>query len=203
MKTFLHVGCGLAQKQHTTGAFAGADWREVRLDIDKAVNPDIVGTITDMKAVRDESVDAIFSSHNIEHLYAHEVPRALAEFLRVLKPDGFAIITCPDLKSVATLIVADKLTDMAYMSAAGPIAPLDILYGHRPQLAKGNVFMAHHSGFTEKTLNEALAHAGFGMTASGSRGAPVFDIWAVACKNMTSPEKITQLARQHFPNANF
>jgi ubiquinone/menaquinone biosynthesis C-methylase UbiE len=159
--------------------------------------------MTDMKAVRDESVDAIFSSHNIEHLYAHEVPRALAEFHRVLKPDGFAIITCPDLKSVAALIVADHLTDTAYMSPAGPIAPLDILYGHRPQLAKGNVLMAHHSGFTEKTLNEALAHAGFKMTASASRGAPMFDIWAVACKNVTLPEKITQLARQHLPNANF
>ena len=203
MKTFLHVGCGSAQKQHTTAAFAGPDWREVRLDIDKAVNPDIVGTMTDMKTVRDESVDAIFSSHNIEHLYAHEVPRALAEFHRVLKPDGFAVITCPDLKSVAALIIADNLTGTAYMSPAGPIAPLDILYGHRPQLAKGNLFMAHHCGFTEKTLNEALGHAGFKMIASASRGAPMFDIWTVACKNVTSPEKITQLARQHLPNANF
>jgi len=200
VKTFLHVGCGSARKQHTTTAFAGPDWREVRLDINKAVDPDIVGTMTDMKAVRDESVDAIFSSHNIEHLYAHEVPRALAEFLRVLKPDGFAVITCPDLKSVAALVVADKLTDTAYMSPAGPIAPLDILYGHRPQLAEGNVFMAHHTGFTEKTLKEVLVHAGFKMTGSWSRG---FAIWAVSCKNMTSPEKITELARQHFPNANF
>jgi hypothetical protein len=44
------------------------------------LNPDIVGTMTDMSAVADASVDALFSSHNIEHLYPHEVPVALAEF---------------------------------------------------------------------------------------------------------------------------
>ena len=43
------------------------------------------------------SVDAVFSSHNIEHLYPHEVPLALKEFMRVLKPDGFVLMTCPDL----------------------------------------------------------------------------------------------------------
>jgi ubiquinone/menaquinone biosynthesis C-methylase UbiE len=64
--------------------------------------------MTDMSAVADASVDAIFSSHNIEHLYPHEVPVALGEFLRVLKPDGFAIITWGTLqaagfKAVGTL----------------------------------------------------------------------------------------------------
>jgi hypothetical protein len=73
VKTFLHV----RQKQHTTAAFAGSDWREVRLDIDKAVNPDIVGTMTDMKRFATKASMPFFSSHNIEHLYAHEVPRAL------------------------------------------------------------------------------------------------------------------------------
>jgi hypothetical protein len=46
----------------------------LRLDIDKNVNPDIVGTMLDMSAVADASVDAVFSSHNIEHLYPHEAP---------------------------------------------------------------------------------------------------------------------------------
>jgi len=43
----------------------------------------------DMPAVADGSVDAIYSSHNIEHLYPDEIPVALKEFLRVLKPEGF------------------------------------------------------------------------------------------------------------------
>jgi hypothetical protein len=51
---------------------------------------------------------------------------ALQEFLRVPKPEGFAVITCPDLQSVCALVAEDKLTDAAYDSPAGPIAPLDI-----------------------------------------------------------------------------
>jgi SAM-dependent methyltransferase len=133
----------------TTAAFASLDWRELRLDIDPTVSPDIVGTMTDMADVPDESVDAVFSSHNIEHLYPHEVPLALAEFLRVMKPGGFAVITCPDLQSIAALVAEDKLTDAAYVSPSGPIAPIDILFGYRPQMAIGNLYMAHHCGFTE------------------------------------------------------
>ncbi len=82
MKTFLHVGCGPKHKNQTTRGFNTPDWTELRLDIDASVAPDIIGTMTDMSAVADASVDAIFSSHNIEHLYPHEVPVALAEFLR-------------------------------------------------------------------------------------------------------------------------
>ena len=93
MKTFLHVGCGPKRKDRTTSGFA--DWNELRFDINEFVQPDLVGTMTDMSSVSTESVDAVFSSHNIEHLYPHEVPVALSEFLRVLKPDGFALITCP------------------------------------------------------------------------------------------------------------
>ena len=85
-------------------------------------------------------MDAVWSSHNVEHLYPHEVPVALAEFRRVLKPEGFAIVTCPDLQAVAELVAQDKLTQPAYQSPSGPISPLDILYGHRPALALGNLF---------------------------------------------------------------
>lgn len=102
-----------------------------------------VGTMTDMASVASESGDAIFSSHNIEHLYPHEVPVALAEFLRVLKPNGFAVITCPDLQAVCALVAEDKLTEPAYTSPAGPITPLDILYGLRSSMQKGNLYMAH------------------------------------------------------------
>ena len=49
-----------------------------------------------------------------------------------------------------------KLTDAAYVSPAGPIAPIDVLFGYRPQLAIGNLYMAHHCGFTEKALSGTL-----------------------------------------------
>ena len=198
-QVFLHVGCGPARKPHTTSTFAGPDWRELRLDIDPSVSPDIVGSMTDMGGVPSESVDAVFSSHNIEHLYAHEVPLALGEFIRVLRPDGFLVITCPDLQSVAALVAEDKLTDTAYMSPFGPIAPIDILYGHRPQLALGNLYMAHRCGFTRKILNGTLRAAGFVAIVSVSRGAPNFDIWAVALKRESSEAELRALAQAHIP----
>jgi predicted SAM-dependent methyltransferase len=200
MKTFLHVGCGHGTKANTTRLFNGPEWQELRLDIDEAVHPDIVGTMTDMNGVKSESVDAVFSSHNIEHLYPHEVARALAEFLRVLRPNGFAVITCPDLQSVAALVAEDKLTDEAYRSAAGPITPLDILYGHRPAMAAGNLFMAHHCGFTKKVLSATLLSCGFGAVASFRRGAPAFDLWAVASKTLIPESEVRELAGAHFPS---
>ena len=138
MKTFLHVGCGPKRKDQTTRGFNSPDWAELRLDIDESVKPDVVGTMTDMSSVKTGSVNGLFSSHNIEHLYPHEVPKALAEFKRVLSPDGFVVITCPDLQSVCALVAEDKLTEPAYTSPAGPITPLDILFGHRPLMVRGN-----------------------------------------------------------------
>ena len=199
-RTFLHVGCGPQRKDATTQGFNTDQWTELRLDINEEVHPDIVGTMTDLSRVGDGSVDAIFSSHNIEHLYPHEVPVTLKEFLRVLKSDGFAVITCPDLKSVCALVAADKLTEPAYQSAAGPIAPLDILYGHRGYMAQGNIYMAHRCGFTEKVLRGTLQAAGFVGVATMARPA-LFDLWAIASKCWRSEEELRALATVHFVRA--
>ena len=156
--------------------------------------------MTDMSGVETGSMDAIFSSHNIEHLYPHEVPVALSEFKRVLKPDGFVVITCPDLRSVCALIAKDKLTEAAYTAPAGPIAPLDILYGHRPAMARGNLFMAHRCGFTERVLSGTLQSAGFAVVGTLARGrAPFFDLWALASVSARSEDEMRQLAGEHFP----
>lgn len=199
-KTFLHVGCGPATKANTTPAFNSEAWQEIRLDINPQVNPDIIGTMTDMSAVTNGSVDAIFSSHNIEHLYAHEVLLALAEFLRVLKDDGFVIITCPDLQSACALVAEDKLTETVWESPAGPVAAFDILYGHRPQMAQGNLYMAHRSGFTQKVLAATLQQAGFAAVAT-IRRPHAYDLWAVASKQALSNDDIIALGQQHFPAA--
>jgi ubiquinone/menaquinone biosynthesis C-methylase UbiE len=197
-KTFLHVGCGPKHKDQTTPGFNSPAWAECRLDIDSRVSPDVVGTMTDMSDVETGSMDAVFSSHNIEHLYPHEVPQALSEFLRVLKPDGFAVITCPDLQSVCKLVAEDKLTEPAYVSPAGPIAPLDILYGHRPPMAQGNLYMAHRCGFTKKVLTATLLEAGFKSVAGMAR-PNCFDLWALATKSEMTEVDLLKLAEAHFP----
>lgn len=200
MPVFLHVGCGPKKKNQTTRSFAADEWQELRFDIDPSVQPDLIGSMTDMSTVATESVDAVYSSHNIEHLYPHEVPVALKEFLRVLKPDGFLVLTCPDLQSVCKLIADNKLTDPAYTAPAGPIPPLDILYGHRPSLARGNLFMAHRCGFTQKVLDDTLIYCGFSSVASVTRArAPFFDLFALASKSQRSEAEMRTLAQAHFP----
>jgi predicted SAM-dependent methyltransferase len=200
MKKLLHIGSGPKHKDRTTRGFNTDDWHEIRLDIDPSVKPDVTGTMTNMSEVGNVSVDAIFSSHNIEHLYPHEVPLAMSEFLRVLSDDGFAVITCPDLQSVCALIAQDKLLDTAYESPAGPIAPIDILYGHRPAMSRGNLFMSHRCGFTRKVLQGTLQAAGFKTVATMARGrAPFFDLFALASKCVRTEAEMRALASQHFP----
>lgn len=168
------------------------------MDIDARVNPDVVGSMTDMSLLASDSVHGIFSAHNIEHLYPHEVFHAFREFLRVLDPCGFAVITCPDLKSICALIAQDRLLEPAYVSPAGPIAPIDVLYGLRSSLSAGNLYMAHHCGFTEKVLFESLLEAGFASVISLSRPAN-FDLWAVASKVIRTEDEMKVLAMGHIP----
>jgi len=196
---FLHVGCGRADKQSTTPGFAGPAWREIRLDIDPDAQPDVIGSMTAMPAITDAAVDAVFSSHNLEHLYPHEVPLALAEFLRVLRPAGYLVLTCPDLHAVCRQVVEVGLTDPAYLSPAGPIAPLDMLYGHQQAMAAGNLFMAHRCGFTQASLAAALRQAGFGAVRVVAAPAGLYDLWAIACKADLPARDLAAIAAAHFP----
>lgn len=194
--TLLHAGCGPKRIEQTP--FARSGWRELRLDINPAVSPDLVGNLTDLSAVVDRSVDAVFSSHNLEHLYAHEVPVALAEFRRVLSPGGLALITCPDLQAVAALVAEDRLVEPAYTSGMGPISALDMLYGHRASLAAGNDYMAHRCGFTRRVLEATVRSAGFVQTCS-LRRPQAFDLWLLASVEPWPEESLRAAARRLMP----
>jgi len=195
VKRVLNVGCGPEEIDRLHAAFRGEDWSEVRYDIDQRVRPDVVGSITDLGAVGDTRFDAIWCSHNLEHLHTHEVPRALAEFRSVLAPDGFALICTPDLESIAEMIVHGRLEDVAYHSPAGPITPLDMLYGLSSAIARGNDFMAHHTGFTTERLGRLLVEAGF-SEALIKRGSG-FDLWALALMPDSNKEVILRHFQAH------
>ena len=176
MKRVLHVGCGPLAGEKLHESFRGPDWEEVRLDVNPAAHPDIVASITDMSMVPSASFDALYSSHNLEHLFAHEAPLALREFYRVLKPAGYALITLPDLQLAAQYIAEGREEEGVLFTNKGPITPLDILYGFRPFLA-ANPFMAHRFGWTAQTLEKALLGAGFAHV-SVERDHE-FNLWAV------------------------
>ena len=50
MKTLLNVGCGHSDISQIKG-FDEDSWKEIRLDVDQSVNPDILVSLTDMNKV--------------------------------------------------------------------------------------------------------------------------------------------------------
>lgn len=68
-------------------------------------------------------------------------------------------------------------------------------------LAKGNLFMAHRCGFTQKVLTATLQTHGFVNVASIKRGAPGYDLWALATKQAMEEASLRELAILHFPGS--
>lgn len=143
MKTVLHVGCGNTPMHEFLDGY-----KEVRLDIDPSVNPDIVASLTDMGDIG--PFDAVYGSHVLEHFAPHEVVKVMSECLRVLKPRGMVVIIVPNLEKVR------PTREVVYDSPAGPITGLDMFYG-KESLVAVNPYMAHKTGFVVETLKEALS----------------------------------------------
>ena len=172
-------------------------WDEVRLDMHPSVKPDIVGDILDLNVIDDNSYDAVFSSHNIEHVFMHEVKIALSEFKRVLKDDGFLLLCCPDISKACEMIASGKVGEKLYDSPAGPIFPLELLYGHNSSIAAGRTYMAHKTGFTIDTLKFFIGDAGFKSYIIAEDN--IYNLWALAYKNKTFEDDVlTSELKLHF-----
>ncbi len=178
LKLLLHAGCG-SRPNKPPREFAA--YKEIRLDCNPLMEPDILASIAAMPTVEAESFDAVYCSHVLEHLFAHEVPMALREFHRVLKPDGQLLIKVPDLQSIGGKLALDQADHILYQSAMGVIAPLDMIYGLRSSIAAGNQFMAHRTGFTASVLRIALGSAGF-VEVETDRTEP-FELKGIARKD--------------------
>ncbi len=196
-KVLLHVGCGYAGRSPLGPGFKADVWREIRLDADPLVKPDVIGTITDLSAVPTQSVDAVFSSHTLEHLYWHEVPLALAEIRRVLKPNGFTLAWVPDLQAAARWIAEDRPFEVLMGSANDAVTPFDIVYSHRALVGRDKPHMAHHCGFTMSTLVGVHQQAGFRSVIARPRIVG-FDLQVLAIPTNVPEGVLKALAALHF-----
>ena len=98
---------------------------------------------------------------------------------------------CPDILSVAQAITQGLLTETLYVSPAGPISALDILYGFQHDIQRGNFFMAHKTAFTADTLAKDLMAAGFsGVSVARDLN---FGLHALATKNSWDEKSIKEL----------
>lgn len=97
------------------------------------------------------SVDEVYSSHLLEHFPYEERDSVLAEWVRVLKPDGVLRIAVPDMKKLAREFLKEQPDD-------GPDYIEQVLYGGH------NDSNDHHrAAFTENTLRSAMYRAGVGF----------------------------------------
>ena len=190
-KRMLNAGSGPANgAEHP--AFDPSEWKQIRIDIDPRTAPDLVGSISNMRGViEDDSFDAVWCSHCIEHLHDHEVLPALHEFRRILNDDGFAIVSCPNLGAVAKLIVSEDIESVAYLSPAGPIRLLDMIFGHSQSIETGHLYMAHRTGFTVDRLGRLAANAGF-AEARVLEGEN-YDLWAALMMPKTDATALASL----------
>lgn len=197
-RTWLNIGCGPKGSGLRPPGLDAAGWQEVRLDADPSVQPDVLAPAHDLSVLPSAGMDAVFSSHCIEHLYLDQAVPALTEWRRVLKPDGWLLLVCPDLQVAAEMVAQERLFDVAY---AG-IRPYDIIFSHQGLVAQGRAqghsFMEHKSGYTLSTLQALINQAGY-ATHAGLRLRPRFELWLLATTRPRSDAELRELARQHFP----
>jgi SAM-dependent methyltransferase len=123
-KRMLNAGSVSGPARRIARMISEQRWEEVRLDIDPEVKPDVVGSITELDlSFSPQSFDAVWSSHLLEHLYAHEVYPALRQFFRVLKPNGFALIMSPNLEAVARYNSKGQSLGEGYRTALSGATP--------------------------------------------------------------------------------
>jgi len=157
----LLVNLGSGPKGHGWLPAIFADWEQLRVDVDPDAAPDLIADMTDLSAIASGSANAVWSAHCLEHLYLHEIGRAVGEVHRILADDGFLCLIVPDLQSIAGYIVNDRLHEVIYQSNAGPVTAHDMLFGFTPALAQGRNSMAHNCGFTPTLLMQKLQESRF------------------------------------------
>ncbi len=133
------------------------------LDIQAAPNTDFIGNCTDLTQFADGTVTEIYASHVYEHLdYGQELPRAIDEAFRVLKPGGLIRIGVPDLEILAKLVVDKQFSvkdrfEIQRMIFGGQLDPYDF----------------HKVGLTFDFLKIYLEAAGF----RGVQRVPGFNLF--------------------------
>lgn len=193
----INLGSGAPVRSQFDEVFSERFWQVTRLDIDPLVRPDIVGSAVDMRGiVADQSFDAAWSSHQIEHIYEHEVVPCFGEIRRILKPHGFALVTCPDIEAIAETITTGVFDEPVYQSPAGPIRPVDMLFGHQKSISSGNLHMGHRTGFTADRLGRMAMEAGF--TEVRVRRTQRFDLWGLLLMPDAQPDAINRGLQRTF-----
>ncbi|WP_413261246.1 class I SAM-dependent methyltransferase [Floridanema flaviceps] len=138
-------------KLHIGGTEAHPEWKI--LDIEPRPEVDFVGNAANLEQFADNSIEAIYASHVLEHFYHRlngELLNTLSEWYRVLQPGGKLYISVPNLRVLCWLYLKEKLSvyDRYYLMA--------VMFG-----GQTNEYDVHKVGFDLEILSMFLKEVGF------------------------------------------
>lgn len=144
-KTILDIGCG----EH------GPHFQEfdkvIRLDIDKSVDPDICCDARQIP-LEDCSVDAVHTSHILEHFSFKWTKNVLKEWIRLIKIGGDITIIVPNLEWSA-----DKILRMANGEVFDQGTSERAMFMYFSAQKDGGKEDFHKAGFTPKSMYDLLS----------------------------------------------
>ena len=138
------------RKLHIGGTVPQAGW-EI-LNANPAACVDHVGKAEDLSRFEDHTFAEIYASHVLEHLgYQSALPAALAEWHRVLKPEGLLMVSVPDLDTLC-----DLFSQRDTFSSDERFHLMRMMFG-----GQADSFDFHYVGLNEEFLSSFLRNAGF------------------------------------------
>lgn len=128
----------------------------------------------DIFPIESNSVDAVYTSHTLEHIYADAVPRVFLEINRILKQGGLFRIVVPDIDVAVKLYTSQQYDalrnisdEVAYKQAQLPDFPICILsswfytYKHDDGPPFKRYEGGHTMAFNFDLLEYYMVNAGF------------------------------------------
>lgn len=138
-------------KLHIGGQEKHPEWKI--FDIEKRDEVDYVGDASDLSQFEDESIEAIYASHVLEHFYYainYELSFTLLEWFRVLRKGGQLMISVPDLRRLCWLYSRPET------SIEERFQIMRMIFG-----GQTNEYDIHKVGFDFDILCYYLSEAGF------------------------------------------
>ena len=136
----LHLGCG---KRYIPGF--------LHIDFGNFPHIDLVGDVSNLSFINDNSVDLIYACHVLEYFDIFELKKVLKEWYRVLKKGSILRVSVPDFDKVIEIYKKYENMELIY----------GFLYGRYPNSGEQNKTIYHKMIYTHKTLKENLITAGF------------------------------------------
>jgi predicted SAM-dependent methyltransferase len=136
---------------HIGGQEPHPDWKI--FDIENRPEVDFIGDAASLQRFADNSIEAIYASHVLEHFYyglENELINTLTEWHRVLQPGGRLYISVPDLKTLCWLYLNPNLVTLERHHL------MRVMFG-----GQTNQFDVHKVGFDVEILALYLGEAGF------------------------------------------